>query len=61
VVDFWKLNFLSQMRPNDIPAFITPEDVISGLLHDRVLPRMPLVRPARDLTDDIEDLMAPRD
>jgi hypothetical protein len=52
------IDLLLQMQPNDIPAFITPEEVILGLLHNKVLLAIPLIRPPRDLADDIEDLVA---
>jgi hypothetical protein len=39
------IEFLAQMRPNDIPAFMTPDEVIRFVLHDQVLPSMHLIKP----------------
>jgi hypothetical protein len=38
-----EIELLPQMQPNDIPAFITPEEVILGLLHTQ--PTSPFLYP----------------
>jgi hypothetical protein len=50
------IELLSQMMPNDIPSFVTPDEVVMCVLQDQVLAGVKLVKGQTDI--DIDDLVA---
>jgi hypothetical protein len=52
------VDFLTQIRPTDIPPFVTSEEVVVHLLYTRVLSKISFQRIVRDLGDDVEELLA---